>query len=215
MAIWLNTAFYSFDKGVFYAMHSLYQSTGWFFTPFFKVVSFFGEKGIFFIVLSIVLMLFSKTRRVGFSMLLAIGVGALLTNVIIKNAVARPRPYTVEEFKLMWQSVGAVTEKEFSFPSGHTTVSMTALTVVFLSFNKKRSWTVYIFVFMMCLSRIYLIVHYATDVIVGVMVGGVSGTIAFFLSKYLFSLLIKHKDKRACKFMLDSDIVNLFKKNKD
>ena len=214
MANWLDTAFYNFDRQFFMSMDHLERVAGDFLTPFFKFVSIFGEGGIFLIILSILLMLFAKTRKMGMSMLLAIGVGALLTNVIIKNSVARTRPFYADPlYTSFWQKAGATIVGEYSFPSGHVTVTMTSMTALFLtSKNKKISWTVYIFVLLTALSRTYLIVHYLTDILGGLIVGFVGGIAGYFLSKYFYSLFNKHSHKKFCAFMLNADIKNLFKK---
>ena len=94
LALWLNTAFAGFDEAVATAIHQLYVAAGWFFTPFLSFISLLGKGGIFLILLSIALMLFRKTRRYGTTMLLALAIGALVTNVCFKPLVARPRPYT-------------------------------------------------------------------------------------------------------------------------
>ena len=116
-------------------------------------------------------------------MLLAIGVGALFTNVIIKNAVARPRPFyenvTYLEF---WKEAGATKVSEYSFPSGHTTSIMAFATALFIMCNKKWSWVGFVGTILMGVSRIYLIAHYTTDVIGGIIVGGVAGVCAVLLA---------------------------------
>ncbi len=215
MADWLNTAFYHFDKGAFMSAHSVYKASGGFFTPLSEFFALLGKGGIFFIILSVVLILFKRTRRTGVSILLAIGVGALFTNVILKNAVARPRPYLNEEFKPFWQAVGAHYESEFSFPSGHTTVTMTSMTALFLSENKRWSWTGFIVATLMGLSRVYLVVHYLTDVIAGLIIGGIAGTIGYYLTKLIFNAMEKNANKKFCAFSLNADLLNLFKKNKE
>jgi undecaprenyl-diphosphatase len=193
-------------------MHGLAKSAGSFFTPFFKIVSFFGEGGIFFIVLSILLALFRKTRRFGLTMLFSIGVGALFTNIIIKNVVARPRPYTNSEYTGFWQFVGGVVESEYSFPSGHTTATTASMMALFICCNKKWSWTSFVFALLMALSRVYLIVHYTTDVIAGLVIGLVAGVIAYFIIKLVYKVIDKNKDKRFFNFVLNADILDLFKK---
>lgn len=214
MAEWLNVTFHSFDGAIFSAFNGLATSAGGFFTPFFKFVSFFGEGGIFFLALSVVLLLFKRTRKTGLSILFAVGIGALFTNVIIKNAVARPRPYTVEEYRAFWETAGASTVSEFSFPSGHTTVTTTSVTVIFLTVNKKFSWAGFLFALLMGISRIYLVVHYATDVLAGFVVGGISGTIAYFIVKYLYGLFKNKSQVKFCNFVLNADIINAIKNRK-
>jgi undecaprenyl-diphosphatase len=86
-----------------------------------------------------------------YCLLLAIAIGALLTNLCIKNAVARPRPYWDETsiFHQWWVEVGARIENDFSFPSGHSTQAFSAMTAVFLVGNKKYSWFSYVFAILM------------------------------------------------------------------
>lgn len=170
LALWLNTAFAGFDEAVATAIHQLYVAAGWFFTPFLSFISLLGKGGIFLILLSIALMLFRKTRRYGTTMLLALAIGALVTNVCFKPLVARPRPYTHDGsiFQQYWEMLGKHTESDKSFPSGHMTAAMAASLAVFLRGNKKISWTARCSRSAMGVSRIYLSVHYATDVLGGV-----------------------------------------------
>ena len=207
MANWLNLTFYNFDKAVFCAMHNLAKNAGGFFTPFAKVLSVFGEGGLFFIALAIALMLFKSTRRVGFTVLLAVGVGALFTNVIIKNAVARPRPFTQEEYKPFWEFVSAKRQSEFSFPSGHVTVTTTSMVAIGFSCKKKLGWLCLIAVPLMAFSRVYLIVHYTTDVLGGVIIGGLAGTIAHLISRYIFKVIENHPENKFCKFVLNASLI--------
>ncbi len=211
MSDWLNLTFKSFDGATFDFMNGLAHAGKDFFNPFFEFVSLFGKGGIFFILLSIILMLFKKTRFGGFTILLSIGIGALFTNVIIKNAVARPRPYTVNEYKEYWELAGKCVESEFSFPSGHATVTMASMMALFLTYNKKRSWTAFVFVFIMGFARVYLIQHYLTDVIGGIIVGGVASVGAYFIAKKLFKIINSHENKFCC-FVKNADLINLFKK---
>lgn len=216
MANWLNSAFFNFDKSAFILMNNLQKVAGKFFSPFCEFVSFFGDGGICLIILSIILILIKKTRGVGISMLLAIGVGALFTNVILKNVVARNRPFIESSlYNAFWIEAGASSVSEFSFPSGHTTVVMTSMTALFLSTNKKKSWLAYIFVLLTGFARVYLIVHYLTDVLAGLLVGGASGVIGYYLSVALINCFEKNADKKACQFILNADIMNLIKKKKD
>ena len=211
MAEWLNSTFAGLDGGMFSAMNSLAKSAGTVMTPIFKVISLLGEKGILLILASIVLMCFPNTRRAGVCLLGAIACGALITNLILKNSVMRLRPFEESEvFKGYWEFIGKPAEDDYSFPSGHTTAFCAFATAMFLSFNKKWSYVGFFGVVLMGLSRIYLIAHYTTDVLAGIVVGGISGVAAYFIAKGIFDLLKKHSDNRFCKFCLNADIVNLF-----
>lgn len=178
-AAWINSTFAAFDESITLAVHELYYSAGSFFTPFFEFVSFFGKEGIMLIILSLALMYFPKTRRFGTAMLISITVGAIFTNLVLKVAIARPRPYADESsiYYQLWLTVGQNVESDKSFPSGHTTAAFATMTAVFLVGNKRVSWTAYIFAILMGIARIYLVVHYPSDVLAGVIVGIIAGII--------------------------------------
>ena len=184
IALWLNTTFASFDLAVALWIHNLYTIAGGFFTPFFEFVSFLGHDGIPLIIFSIILMLFKRTRKYGTAMLLGLAIGAIFTNCVLKVLIARPRPYadTNSVFYQLWLTVGQNIESDKSFPSGHTTAAFDAMTPVFLTGKKKYSWTAYIFAVLMAVSRIYLVVHYATDVIGGIIVGLIAGVLGYYIS---------------------------------
>lgn len=200
-AAWLNSCFAEFDSSITLAVHQLYLSAGDLFTPFFDFISFLGKGGIVLILLSLALMFFKRTRRFGTAMLISVTVGAIFTNLVLKVAIARPRPYADEGdiFYQLWLLVGQRMESDMSFPSGHTTAAFSTMTAVFLVGDKRYSWTAYIFAFLMGIARIYLVVHYPTDVLAGIIVGvlaGVIGTlIALRLPQKWYTLdLIKKKD---------------------
>ena len=176
-ALWLNTAFAAFDESITASIHALYEHGGAFFTPFMEFVSLLGKGGIFLILLSVVLLCIRKTRRFGTAMLLGLAIGAIGVNVFLKVAIARPRPYSdVEGFYYpLWLKVGQNTESDFCFPSGHTNACFAAMVPVFLLGKKKWSWLALVFGVLMGISRIYLVVHYPSDVVGGFLTGTVSG----------------------------------------
>ena len=120
-------------------------------------------------------------------MLLALAIGALLTNLAFKPLVYRPRPYSHDGsiYQQYWMLVGQHTESDFSFPSGHTTAAMAFSTGVFLSYDKRKSWPIFFFAALMGISRMYLSVHYFTDVLGGVVVGLIGGVAALFLMRFI------------------------------
>jgi len=194
VALWLNTVFAGFDQAVTAAIHNLYTFGGAFFTPFLEFVSILGDGGIFLIAVSALLICFKKTRRIGTAMLLSVAIGALFTNLWLKVVVARPRPYSDPNgfYYPLWVTMGQHIESDMSFPSGHTTAAFSTMTALFLAGNKKYSWMAFIFAFLMGISRIYLAVHYPSDVLGGIAVGAVAAVIgtliAFKLPRVYYEL---------------------------
>ncbi len=187
IAAWLNTSCAGLDAAVTGAVAQLYELAGGFFTPFAHFMDLMGKGGALLIAVSLALILFPRTRRVGTVMLLALGVGALLTNVVFKPLVYRPRPYTFEGsvYHQLWSMVGQHTESDFSFPSGHTTAATAAMLGIFFTCPRKKSWVALIFAFAMGLSRIYLGVHYFTDVLGGFVAGTIGAVAAFYIAKLI------------------------------
>ena len=128
-AQWLDTAFVGFDKAFLGMYHALAEAAGVVATPFLKLFSWAGDDGIFLIILTVVLLFFRKTRKSGFAMLVALLIGDVLCNTVIKDIVQRARPFhhTEEAFYEWWQYVGAMEVGQYSFPSGHTTCAMAVM----------------------------------------------------------------------------------------
>ncbi len=184
-AAWLNATFEGFDQSVTLAVHRLYELAPWFFNPFLQLISLLGKGGAFLIALSICLIVVKRTRRFGTAMLLGLTIGALFTNLFIKVVIARPRPYSDETgfFYPLWQIMGQHMESDKSFPSGHTTAAFASMVPVFLLGKKRVSWTALIFAVLMGVSRIYLVVHYPSDVLGGLIIGTIAGVIATLVSE--------------------------------
>lgn len=176
-ALWINSAFAAFDEAVTLGVHNLLYPLQGFFTPFFNFISLLGKGGIFLILLSLGLMVCKRTRRMGTAMLLGVAIGFLITNCCLKIVIARPRPYIDENsiFHKLWLLVGQKTESDKSFPSGHTCAAFATMVPLFLTGDRRKSWTALIFAVLMGIARIYLVVHYPTDVIGGFLVGTLSG----------------------------------------
>jgi len=186
-ALWINQTFAGFDTAVTTAVHKLYELGGPFFTGFFEGVSLLGKGGIFLIVLSLALALYRPTRRFGTAMCLGLAIGALVTNLVLKPWIARPRPYADQAsiFYQYWLTVGQNLESDFSFPSGHTTAAFDSMTPVFLLGKKKHRVLAVCFAVLMGIARIYLCVHFPSDVLGGLIVGLLAGCIATIIAKKL------------------------------
>ena len=213
-AQWLNTTFASFDSAILDFYYNLHKSSaGGFFDFFFKNFTLLGEDGIFLILLSLIFLLFKKTRKVGAGMLGGIIIGALFTNITIKQVVARPRPYaTTELFQSRWLEVNGRLESEYSFPSGHTTSAMAAMTPIFLFCKKNVSWLAFLFVIVMGASRNYIFVHYPSDILGGIIVGGLAGVLAYLIVRVFYEKVFP-KNKLGA-FVMNFDVRNIFRKAK-
>ena len=204
------------DGAILSWLHSLAELTGGALTPLMSLITLIGEKGITMFLLALCLMLFPKTRKAGVCIFGAVCCGALITNVILKDLVARPRPFEVEAlYREWWKFVGSPAEDGFSFPSGHVTAAAAGTTAICLMWGKKWIIPSVAYVFLMAMSRNYLIAHYPSDVIAATCVGILSATAAYMISGFIFKFLEDHRDKRLFAFILDFDIrVPLKQKNK-
>ena len=192
-ALWLNTAFASFDYAILNFLHRLADSAGTILTPLCRLITLLGEKGLLFFLLAVVLMLFPKWRRTGVCIFGAVCCGALISNILLKDAVARPRPFEAAEvFRQWWQAVGAPAEDGFSFPSGHVTAAVAGVTGLCLMRGRKWILPGSIWVLLMMLSRNYLMAHYPSDVIFALLIGIFSGFVAAAITQLIFRFLEKH-----------------------
>ncbi len=216
MATWLDTTFSSFDAAVSGFAHRLAEATGGALNTPMELISLLAWKGLCMFLVGLVLCLFAKTRKTGATAFLAVCFGALITNLIFKNAVARLRPFQASEtYYAWWQYAGAVFEDEFSFPSGHTTSTTAAMTGLFLASDRKKYvWPALLLIPVIGFSRIYLTVHYPTDVIGGVVSGLCGAVLAYFAVRGIYALLTAHENNRFCAFCLRFDVVDLFRRKK-
>lgn len=135
--------------------------------PIVAVYTKLGDAGIFFIALSLAMLLYRPTRKAGALALGAMLMGLLVTNLTIKPLISRPRPW------LDWPIVPLVTENDpNSFPSGHTCAAFAAG----LSWARALPWkwgkaAAVVLAVLMGLSRLYVGVHYPSDVLVGALIG--------------------------------------------
>ena len=135
--------------------------------PIVSIYTKLGDAGILWIALSLLMLASKRTRKAGALALCAMILGLLVTNVTIKPLVERARPW------LDWPIVPLVTEGDpNSFPSGHTCAAFAAG----LSWARALPWrwgraAAVIAAVCMGLSRLYVGVHYPTDVLVGAVIG--------------------------------------------
>ena len=154
-----------------------------------------GDAGIFWMIVAAVLAITKKYRKIGFGMAIAMALGLLVCNVTLKPLVARIRPYDFQE--TLGVTINLLIEKQhdFSFPSGHTIASFEACTVILLG-SRKLGIPATLLAILIAFSRLYLYVHYPTDVIASVILGTIFGIIGYLVThKIKFSMKGKYLKK--------------------
>lgn len=135
------------------------------------LITVLGDAGIFWIALAVVFLFFPKYRRIGLGMGAALIMGLIVCNLTLKPLIARPRPYDyqLEHFGITIPLLIDAMH-DFSFPSGHTLASFEAATVILIH-NRKLGIPAMILAVLIAFSRLYLYVHYPTDVLFSVALG--------------------------------------------
>ena len=183
----LNSLVVTFDLPILDWIQAHLQCT--FMDVTMPIVTLFGDGGVFWIAVAVVLLLFAKYRKTGFSMGMALVLGLLVCNIILKPQVARIRPYNFQlqeygrEITLLVKGLN-----DYSFPSGHTIASFEACTVLMLH-DKRLGIPATVLAILIAFSRLYLYVHYPTDVLVSLVLGILFG----FLGSYIVDQIYKKK----------------------
>jgi undecaprenyl-diphosphatase len=209
IAAWLDSALFGFDSAILGALHAVAEAMGGVLTPIARLITLVGEKGIIFFAAALVLACFARTRKTAVCLFGAVCCGALVTNIILKDAVARLRPCDVEAFAAWWQTVGAPPESGFSFPSGHVTATSAGLCA--LSLMRGRRWVSPAVggIILMAFSRCYLMAHYPSDVLAAALIGLCSALIAWEITRVIYLCLERTAETRFSRFVLEFDVRQL------
>ena len=140
-----------------------------FLDKFFAAVTHLGDRGVFWIALAAVLLCVPKTRRLGLCVAAALLFNGLFCNLLLKPLIARPRPYVLREIALLISA-----PKDYSFPSGHTAAASAAVTALALC-RSRLAVPAGVLALILAFSRLYLYVHYPTDVLAGALLGCLCG----------------------------------------
>lgn len=138
-----------------------------------------GEGGAVWIAVGLALLLSKKYRRYGICLLGALVAGLLICNIGLKNIVARPRPCWLESIDLLVKN-----PKDYSFPSGHTWSAVTGAWAATAA-NRKFGWVAIPLAAALAFSRLYLYVHFPSDILMGALIGAALGILAVVLQKRL------------------------------
>ena len=132
-----------------------------------------GNVGAIWIVLAVVLIAIPKTRKSGIIVAAALIIDAALCSGILKNVFCRIRPF----------DVNTAVQVLITFPSGHTSASFAAATALYLAKERKLFATTLVLACLIAFSRMYLYVHYPTDIIGGILIGITSAYLAYWCQK--------------------------------
>ena len=146
-------------------------------------ITFLGDHGQFWIRLSLCLLIPKKTRTVGLCSLIALILSLLCTNILLKNLVRRARPF--QQYAQLIPLIPA--PRDFSFPSGHTSASFAAAVACFLGFRDRNRWLPAVCPLVLAaligFSRLYLGVHFPTDVLAGCLIGCAAGFGGYYVGR--------------------------------
>ena len=180
----LNSVAVSFDLPILDWIQEHLQCT--FLDKTMPIVTLFGDGGVFWIGVAVLLLFFAKYRKTGFSMGMALVLGLVVCNITLKPLVARIRPYDFQlqefgrEISLLISA-----QHDFSFPSGHTIASFEACTVLLLH-DKRMGIPATVLAILIAFSRLYLYVHYPSDVLVSLVLGIAFGLLGSFLVNLIY-----------------------------
>lgn len=153
-----------------------------FLSPVVKFITHLGDAGWCWILLAVILLIVKKTRKIGLVTAVSLLSSYVVNNLILKNLVARVRPY--EAVDGLQRIIEA--QSDFSFPSGHSASSFAAAVVIFMLCPRKYGVPALVLAFLIALSRLYVGVHYPTDVLTGVISGTVIAVIVCTVYKKKF-----------------------------
>lgn len=138
-------------------------------------ISALGNAGLIWIVISIIMLSIKKYRKCGVTLVIGLLLGLLIGNIILKPLVARLRPCWINtEIALLIS-----TPKDFSFPSGHTLSSFIAA-IILLKEDKRFGYVAMVLAILIAFSRMYLYVHFPSDILAGIILAVI---ISFIASK--------------------------------
>ena len=157
------------------------------------LITHLGDGGILWIAIAIVLLCLPKHRKAGFTMALALLMGLLICNLWLKPMIGRLRPFDYQlqcYGKVIPLLIPAPTDP--SFPSGHTIASVEAATVLLL-YRRKWGIPAIVLAMLIAFSRLYLYVHYPTDVLASVALGIIIAMLAHYFVNQGYRLYNKRK----------------------
>lgn len=149
------------------------------------LLTYLGDGGIIWVIIGFIFITIKKYRTIGIAMFISLFLSFLLGNIVLKPLIHRIRPCDVNTYI----NLLIPRPEDFSFPSGHTMSSFAAAMAIFL-YNKKIGVFALILALVISYSRLYLYVHYPSDIIGGLIIGV---SIAFFTVKIIINKIVVTK----------------------
>ena len=182
-------------EGLIWLHNNLHGST--FVNTLAKFITFLGEWAFLWIVIALFLLFFKKTRVSAVVMLISLAIGYIFNDFILKNIFNRPRPF--EEYSAFASFIKGI---GMDLPSGNSFPSLNCAVVLTL-FHKKAGYVVLPVAVMIAPSRIFLCVHYPTDVLVGMILGIITAVLSFTTYR---AILRKIKQKERNKIRTNDNV---------
>lgn len=154
-----------------------------------------GDGGVFWIALALILLIPKKTRRTGAAMAVAMLLGLIIGNGLIKNLVMRTRPFDLAHPIVSRSNLLISPPGDYSFPSGHTLASFEAATALFKD-HTVYGFLAYVLAILIAFSRLYLQVHYPSDVLGGAILGFLLGLLGSSIVKSVADRMEARKAKK-------------------
>ncbi len=164
----------AFEFDILYAIQNLH--TDFLDKAILLVTKITGSHGELWLALALLFLIFKKTRKAGFTILISYALVFLVGQFALKDLVARARPCHIDE------TVALLVERpdSFSFPSTHTAWAFAAAASVF-AWHKKSGLLVGLAALIVAFGRLYLFVHFPTDVLAGIVLGVLAAILAWLI----------------------------------
>ena len=143
-----------------------------------------GNYGAIWIFTGVLFLSFAKTRKTGIAMAFALLAVLISGNMVLKPLIARLRPFMTDETIMLLIKA----PEDFSFPSGHTYSAIAAATVIF-KYYKKAGVIAYLVAILIGFSRMYLMVHFPTDIIGGIVLGVLCGLTGILITEKIYKMI--------------------------
>ena len=168
--------FYIYDWAILHWIHNTFTSPT--LNLLMPKITELGNGGLVWVLVALILIVTKRYRRDGFILIVGLMTGVMVGNVFLKNLIARPRPCWLDHSVTLL----IANPTDFSFPSGHTLSSVIAATVLTMS-NKRFGYIAIPMALLISFSRLYLYVHFPSDVIGASIIGLIIGISAYISVK--------------------------------